>query len=1073
MGSLSDSPIMGCLAFLGLVALLSCGIQGASLPYGNGFEWHYNQMGVHLDLALKDQVNPLVGGKAHVELPISAVWKLLEDGATEVDKTLLKPLISGLEKSTLGRIYDVETVKALFVGLEESTLGRIYDVETVKALIVALEKSSHGTVYDVETVKALIVALEKNTVGRVYDIETVKADITFNAEKVLEGIFNVAVDYTLVHRDGTEEKASTLLQGKVESGEHVISLNITPKTTVMIPNQIFFPLQMLFTCDWPSAHTLTINGNFGKIFFNIANNMNEVSVRGVWEKLGHQYKYSTVLSLKEKFITFTFQDPTEQPYNVVMKLKMLNGFPMIEITGNVPACRLFSAGYFKTEVMVKNWFNYEFKHILNGAEMMNMRIAITNGKIEITGNVPACLLFAAGESKTEVIVKNWFNYELMHIFNGMEMLNLRIKMLNGFPIIEIAGNVPACLLFSAGQFKTEVMMKNWFNYEIKHIFNGMEMFGLRIKMLNGFPMIEIAGSVPACRLFAAGQFKTEVMVKNWFNYVIKHIFNGMEMLNLRIAIINGKIEMIAQYGLTHKTHMVIEYEYLKWMKIIFPLTNTWLSQEMGVHMHYQPTNEAKLLEGGNMKIVLMRDNVAIINIGGYYGLTLDSTKYELLLNDSYVSMLNQEIVQIFGITFSELKFYGKLFLDLEKMNGFVPRLSLEAKLHKDEMKIFHYLFTTTETPYKLHIFCPYVFKNVLNIQNIERIEITHEHVLLGKETSITTMCNLTTKKIITKLSPNMMSIELFDGEVSVVKYISELTKVMRGPKSLVLEGKQGIQFNWLEEPWFLPKSLCFHEMMKHYHFEVDMAAGKVNIKVMVTKDTTEILSVVVNNMQAPYIISLNVPVLALEMRIDYELSTKIANVMINNKSFMQVKPTLANEVEVAMNEIPLFRLALITKGLKITTIAQTVPVIVKTIPAIKATVTWKTFSLFQNTFGLEILDGKIAHKTIFGWNINMLRKAFVDIKMIGSGTELFGDYEVLHHMNWNILGLRNIDVEWNSKVLSTGVTVFKIPMVAQGKLLLKNFVFDLEIVEKLMDVTYTQIFKTKPLTVVLPFFHYP
>merc|ERR1712168_1592712 len=378
MGSHSDSPIMGCLVLLSLVAILSCGIQGASLPYQNGLEWHFNQMGVNLDLALKDQVNPLIGGKAHVELPISTVWKLLE-----VDQPLLKPLIVALE--------------------------------------------------DQQLLNSLIVALEKSTLGRIYDVMTVKADITFNAEKVLEGIFNVAVDYTLVHRDGTEEKASTLLQGKVESGEHVISLNITPMTTAMITNQIFFPLQMLFTCDWPSAHTLTINGNFGKIFFKIENNMNEVSVRGVWEKLGHQYKYSTVLSLKEKFITFTFQDPTEQPYNIVMKLKMLNGFPMIEITGNVPACRLFSAGYFKTEVMVKSWFNYE----------------------------------------------------LMHIFNGTEMLNLRIKMLNGFPMMEIAGNVPACRLFEAGQFKTEVMVKNWFNYEIKHIFNGMEMFGLRIAIING------------------------------------------------------------------------------------------------------------------------------------------------------------------------------------------------------------------------------------------------------------------------------------------------------------------------------------------------------------------------------------------------------------------------------------------------------------------------------------------------------------------------------------------------------------------------------------------------------------
>merc|ERR1719500_1463608 len=554
-------------------------------------------------------------------------------------------------------------------------------------------------------------------------------------------------------------------------------------------------------------------------------------------------------------------------------------------------------------------------------------------------------------------------------------------------------------------------------------------------------MIEITGNVPACSLFSAGEFKTEVMVKNLLNYEIKHIFNGMEMLNLRIAIINGKIEMIVQYGLTHKTHIVIEYEFLKWMKIIFPLTNTWLSQDLGIEMHYQPTNEAKLLEGGNIKIVAMRDNVPIMNIGGYYGLTLASTKYELLLKDFYVNMLNQEIVQIFGTTFSELKFNGKIFLDLEKMNGFVPRLALEAMLHKDEMK------------------------NVLNM-NVEYIEITQEHVFLGKDTSITTMCNLTTKKIITKVSPNMMSIELLDGEASLVKYVSELTKVMRGTNSFILEGKQGVQFN-AYQPCFLPKSLSFNELMKHFHLEVvDMAAGKVNVKVIVTKDTAEILNVVVNNMQAPYIISINVPVLPLEMRIGYELSTKIANVMINNKSFLQVKPTVANEVEVAVNGIPLLRVALITQGLKITTIA-------KIVPAITATVTWKTFSLVQNTLGMEILVGKIAHKTLFGWNINMLRKAFVDIKMIGSGTELLGDYEVLHHMNWNILGLKNIDVEWNSKVLSTGVTFFKIPMVAQEKLLLKNFVLDLEIVGKLMDVTYTQIFKTQPLTVVLPFFHYP
>merc|ERR1711970_1223405 len=131
MGIPSKFGIMGHLVILGLLAFLA-GIQGASLPYHGEYEYHFNQFGVHMDLVLKDEVNPLVGGKAHVELPISPVWKMLE-----VDAQLLKPII---------------------------------------------------------------IALEKNTLGRIYDVMTVKADMTFNAEEILKGIFNVAVDYTLVHR---------------------------------------------------------------------------------------------------------------------------------------------------------------------------------------------------------------------------------------------------------------------------------------------------------------------------------------------------------------------------------------------------------------------------------------------------------------------------------------------------------------------------------------------------------------------------------------------------------------------------------------------------------------------------------------------------------------------------------------------------------------------------------------------------------------------------------------------------------------------------------------------------------
>merc|ERR1712142_663902 len=492
-----QSPTMGCLVYLSLVTLLSCGIQGASLPYKNGYEYHFNEMGVRLDLAMKD-VNPLVGGKAHIELPVSAVWKMLEK-----DAPLYEPVIDVVEKATLP-VWKLLGVEAPYL-------------------------------------KPLLIALEKHTVGKLYDVMTVKADITFNAEKVLHGIFNVAVDYTIVHRDGTEEKATLLIQGKNQAGKIVTSMEIIPKTDVDMTKKIFYPLEMIFTCDWPSAHTLAIKGDFGKIFLKIANDMNEVSVRGILEYLGQQYKYTTVLSIKEKMFTATFQEPTKEPFDFVMKFKMLKDYPRIEMIGTLPTSPYFTAGVFKTEIIVNNWLNYELKHIFNDVEMLNLTFKMLKGlpRLEITGTMPTSRYFTAGVFKTEVIVNNWLNFDLKHIFNGVEMLNLTFKMLKGPPRLEITGTMPNTRFFTAGAFKTEVIVNNMLNYEFKHIFNGKEMLNLTFKMLKGLPRLEITGIMPTSRYFTAGVFKTEVIVNNWLNFDLKHIFNDMEMLSLTLKELNG------------------------------------------------------------------------------------------------------------------------------------------------------------------------------------------------------------------------------------------------------------------------------------------------------------------------------------------------------------------------------------------------------------------------------------------------------------------------------------------------------------------------------------------------------
>merc|ERR1712001_555472 len=518
------------------------------------------------------------------------------------------------------------------------------------------------------------------------------------------------------------------------------------------------------------------------------------------------FKYLTAGTFKTEAIVHSWLNyEIKHVFNGVEMLKltfgMLKGFPRMEINGNAPTFKYLTAGTFKTDVIVHSWLNYEVKHAFSGVEMLKLTFGMLNGfpRMEITGKVPAFKYLTAGTFKTEVIVHSVLNYEVKHAFNGVEMLKLTFGLLNGFPRIEITGKIPTFKYFAAGDFKTEVIVNSWLNYEIKHIFNGLEMLRSTFEMLNGFPMIKITGTVPSTPLFTAGLFKSELIVKSLYNYEIKHVFKGMELFKLNIALINGKMEMIMKYGQTHKTHIVLEYEYLRWIKILLPTTNTWLSKDLGVEMHYQPTNEAKQFEGGNIKIVAKHDNMPILNIGGYYGLTLDSTKYEILLNDFYVNLLNKDTTLFDGIAFSELKFYGKILLDHLSMNGLMPKIALEAKIHKDEQKVFHYILTTIETPCKLHIFFPYLFQNILSMTQ-EHIEITHECVVLENKQVISTLCNLTNKKIITIVTPTMMSLEIFDGEVSLVKYVTELTKIDVGLNSMILEGNKIVQFN-ASQPW--------------------------------------------------------------------------------------------------------------------------------------------------------------------------------------------------------------------------------------------------------------------------------
>merc|ERR1719508_710618 len=459
--------------------------------------------------------------------------------------------------------------------------------------------------------------------GMLYEIKFIKADIILNGEQILQGVYNLAMDYSFVHKDGTEEMGTFMVQVKKETGMLITSVEVISKTLESVPNQIIYPSQTTIVCNW-LTHDITVTGTFCKIFVNLAISENGITAQGVLEYLDHQYKCSSVLSISEKFFTMTYQEPSEQPKSLVVNLKLVNKCPTIMISGYVPATK-------------------------------------------------------------------WFK---------------------------------------------------------------------------------------------VGEFKTELIQNNLFDYVIKHTFNGEEVFNFKIALTTSRMDMTLMYenGVAKKTQLIVEYT-TKMVKVLFPKTNTWLTGNKNLEMQlvYQPTIVASPLAGGNIKMVAMRESLPFFNLGGFIGLTINSAKYELLFNDFYINVVDalmlQELANIFNINmlnvcttfnwcFFEAKFNGKLFIDRINKYGLLNKMAVEAKATKDKKEVYNFIFTTVETTPRLHIFCPYLVKKVLDL---EYLEMKLDHVVTGDEKTITISLNYMDMMLVAKMKPSMIECEVLIGQVSHLK----------------------------------------------------------------------------------------------------------------------------------------------------------------------------------------------------------------------------------------------------------------------------------------------------------------
>merc|ERR1719427_1099188 len=438
---------------------------------------------------------------------------------------------------------------------------------------------------------------------------------------------------------------------------------------------------------------------------------------------------------------------------------------------------------------------------------------------------------------------------------------------------------------------------------------------VKFKVVNKCPTIMISGYVPATKWFKVGEFKTELIQNNLFDYVIKHTFNGKELFNLNVALTAGRMDMTLMYdnGVAKKNHLIVEY---------------------------QPANEASPLAGGNIKMVAMRESVLFLKFGGYIGLTINTAKYELLFNDFYVNVVNalmlEEVANIFNINmfnvcttfnwcFFEAGFNGKVLIDRINKYGYLNKMAVEAEATKDKKTIFNFILTTVETTPRLYIFCPFILEKVLDV---EHLEMKLDHVVTGDEKTITICLNK--MKLVVKMIPSMIESELLIGQVSHLKYVHEF-KFENNEISFLMAGKSKLH---LHEKSPLYKSLyylsptyaCFKDMTSDYHVEVvDKATGKVDVRYQVLKDTVELFYLEINTVRAPSLFIIKAPYLVASIGYEHLTKEMKVSININQMCLLKLTPTDANKYEVTINGETLVHLVLGKKHVEIITMHKYSP----------------------------------------------------------------------------------------------------------------------------------------------------
>merc|ERR1719309_1577108 len=230
-------------------------------------------------------------------------------------------------------------------------------------------------------------------------------------------------------------------------------------------------------------------------------------------------------------------------YNTHLMVELVDRLPKVIITGEIPLAA------FKTEFIMKSWYDCTLRHTLNGQDILKLKVTAAKGKL-----LECTILFGKGLT---------YNTQLV------------VDYVNGFPQILITGKIPMVA------FKSTLAMHNPKQYSIQQKWNGQDWLKAKINvaqgkllectvlfgkgltyntqlvadLVSGFPQVLLTGKVPMV------EFETGLIMHSLYQYSIKQVFNGQEILKAKVNVPQEKkIECTAQfgYGLIYNTQLIVD-----------------------------------------------------------------------------------------------------------------------------------------------------------------------------------------------------------------------------------------------------------------------------------------------------------------------------------------------------------------------------------------------------------------------------------------------------------------------------------------------------------------------------------